>query len=80
MGIPQSAESIAKRVAQMYNKPQVWVVQMDAEGNTINEWGSGRIAQRDAGINYKHISACINGKRKTASGFFWKRKETLATT
>ena len=58
-----------------FNRPRIYVEQYDVNGVLIREWPSARIANREAGINYKHISACINGKRKTAGGFFWKRKE-----
>lgn len=46
------------------------VLQYDIKGNYIQEFENAR----QTGINYKHISACCLGKRKTAGGYIWKYK------
>ncbi len=46
------------------------ILQYDKQGNYIQEFENTR--QTD--INYKHISACCLGKRKTAGGYIWKYK------
>lgn len=40
--------------------------------DTGEEFISARKADASTGVNYKHISACCNGKRKTAGGFKWE--------
>ena len=30
-------------------------------------------AERQTGVNYSHISECLNGKRKTAGGYHWAK-------
>jgi hypothetical protein len=52
------------------------VLQYDKQGNFIKEWRSGQEAEiyySDRKINVS-ISACCNGKQKTAFGFTWKFK------
>lgn len=34
---------------------------------------SAREAERETGVSYKRISACLNGRQETAGGFHWKR-------
>jgi hypothetical protein len=43
-------------------------------GNIINEFPSTMEVERQLGIGQTHISACCNGKRKTAYGYFWRYK------
>jgi hypothetical protein len=58
--------------AAHFNKPRKSVEQYTDQGVYIQRWDSARIANRAINVNYKHISACIHGKRKTAGGFIWK--------
>jgi hypothetical protein len=48
------------------------VIQYDKAKNKINDFPNAREAQRITGINYKHISSCCLGKRKTHGGYIWK--------
>jgi hypothetical protein len=48
------------------------IIQYDKTYNKINEFTNAREAQRITGINYKHISSCCLGKRKTHGGYIWK--------
>lgn len=52
------------------------VIQHDLQGKFVKQWNSAREIQRQLSINYRHISACCLGKRKTAGGFIWKFKDT----
>lgn len=62
-----------EKVAVKLSKP---VFQIDKITNeVITEYPSAAEAVRQTGFNYKHISACCNGKRKTAGGFKWQYKE-----
>ena len=47
------------------------VSQYSLEGKFIKTYPSVREAERQTGINNTSISACCNGKRKTAGGFIW---------
>lgn len=58
-----------KKVAEKLSKP---VVQMDLHGNVIKTFPSLMEITRQLGYNFKNISACCLGKRKTAHGFKWK--------
>ena len=48
------------------------IIQYDKLNNKINEFVNAREAKRITGINYKHISECCLGKRKTTGGYIWK--------
>ena len=37
---------------------------------------STRAAWRATGVNYCHISECVNGKRSSAGGYHWEKEET----
>jgi group I intron endonuclease len=50
------------------------VEQYNLEGVKINEYISINEAARQTGIRVADISACCNGKQKTAFGFIWKFK------
>lgn len=51
------------------------VLQFDLNGNFIKEYPSAYQVERDNGFNHSYISACCNGKYKTAYGHKWKYKE-----
>lgn len=51
------------------------VQQYNLNNELITEYPNARIAAtKITGINYKHISSCCLGKRKTHGGFIWKYK------
>jgi hypothetical protein len=62
----------ARRVAQCDPKT----------GEIISVYDSMAMAQKATGINIRHISNCIHGRQKTASGYIWKRirEESTCTT
>ncbi|MDV3636725.1 hypothetical protein CMU84_16350 [Elizabethkingia anophelis] len=51
--------------------------QFDLKGSLIESFECARDAYRKRGFSYKAISACINGRRKTYSGYVWKLKESV---
>lgn len=50
------------------------VLQFNKNGSFIKEWISAKDVEINEGINYKNISACCRGKRKSAGGYIWKFK------
>ena len=64
-----------ERVDRMrHTSKNIPVLQYDKDGNLLGEWESMAIAGRALHIFLGDISRCCNGKRKTAGGFLWKRK------
>ena len=50
------------------------VYQYDLLGNFIKEWDCLSEVQRHLNILVTHITACCNGRQKTAGGYIWKRR------
>ncbi len=69
-----SADVKSGRMKKCNNKA---VIQMDLNGNLIAEYHSISEAGRVIGLALTNISACCNGKQKTAGNFKWKHKEEL---
>lgn len=61
-----------KRVAEKLSQK---VIQLDLNDNVLNEFESMHQAERETGINATSISACCNGKRKSAGGYKWRRRK-----
>ena len=51
------------------------VYQYSLDGRLINEYASTKEAKAMTGVDCGHISACCNGKRKTAGAFIWRYDE-----
>jgi len=51
------------------------IVQYDKNLNKIKEYHSISEADRQTGIDFRNISAVLNGKRKTTGGFIWRFKD-----
>lgn len=47
------------------------IIQYTKDGEFVKEWASMAEADRN-GFNFKNISACCRGKRKTHHGYIWK--------
>ena len=60
-----------KRVAEKLSQK---VIQLDLDDNILNVFKSMRQAERETEIDATSISACCNGKRKSAGGYKWRRK------
>ena len=51
------------------------ILQLDREGNIINEWRSATYAAKKLGLNQGNIWSVINGDRNTCGGFKWEIKK-----
>lgn len=51
------------------------VKQYDLQGNLLNEWKSPKDAVEGTNTSSSALSACLNGKGKTAGGFLWSYGE-----
>ena len=57
-------------------KPKIRaIVQLDLNGNFIDEYSQVKLAAQVTKTNQTHISSCCTGKRKSAGGFRWMYKE-----
>ena len=52
------------------------VLQFTLDGEFIREWPSAMECERN-GFDQSNVSACCNGRIKSAYGYIWKYKETL---
>ncbi len=59
-----------KAVSDKLKKP---ISQYDLDGNLIKIWDSTKSARDFYNVGGSGISACLNGKNKTALGFIWKK-------
>lgn len=48
------------------------VIQLDKNGNTMKEYPSRIVAERETGIDARDIGAVCSGARKTAGGYKWR--------
>lgn len=55
------------------------VVQLDLNGNYIDEYPSVTEAGERTSTGHTHISSCCNNKRKTAGGYIWVKKSNYET-
>ena len=60
-----------KRVAEKLSQK---VIQLDLNGNVLNEFESMVQAGQETGVSRSNISSCCNGKLKSAGGYKWRRK------
>ena len=60
-----------KRAAEKLSQK---VIQLDLNDNVLNEFESMHQAEQETGVFATSISACCNGKRKSAGGFKWRKK------
>ena len=60
-----------KRVAEKLSQK---VIQLDLNGNVLNEFESMVQAGQETGVSRSNISSCCNGKLKSAGGFKWRKK------
>lgn len=55
------------------------VKQFDLQGNLLNEWQSPKAASEGTNTSPSALSACLNGKGKTAGGFLWSYNYEINT-
>ena len=60
-----------KRAAEKLSQK---VIQLDLNGNVLNEFESMVQAGQETGVSRSNISSCCNGKRKSAGGYKWMKK------
>lgn len=48
------------------------VIQLDDKGNVIKEYPSRIVAERETGIDARHIGSVCSGRRKSAGGYKWR--------
>ena len=53
------------------------VFQFSKTGEFIREWCSVCEIDRQLGFDFRNVSACCLGKRKSAYGYIWKYKEVV---
>lgn len=63
-------ENPKKAVCHKHNITST-VKQYDLQGNLLNIWKSSKDAAKGTNTSYSALSACLNGKGKTAGGFLW---------
>lgn len=76
-GIKQSLESKQKKRIVMRNHKNMSkpVIQYTINGEFVKEWPSLHEITRVCGFDFKNISACCLGKKKTSHKYIWKYKE-----
>ena len=60
-----------KRAAEKLSQK---VIQLDLNGNVLNEFESMVQAGQETGVSRSNISSCCNGKLKSAGGYKWRKK------
>ena len=55
-------------------KRSIPILQLTKDGTFVKEWPSLREAERQLGIAYSSIGACLKGRLKHAGGFVWRYK------
>lgn len=53
----------------------ITILQISSDGEVISEFNSLSSASKSTGIDRKGIRDTINGRQKTAGGFYWTKKE-----
>ena len=48
------------------------ILQLTKDGELVKEWQSACEAERQLGIAYSSIWACLKGRRESAGGFVWR--------
>ena len=72
------SEETKKKISESKKGVVSWnaqsVLQLDKEGNMINEWRSASDAANKLGLSQGNIWSVINGDRNTCGGFKWTLK------
>lgn len=66
--------SIAPAVQYSAENTSKSIYQVDSTGEIVAEFDSINSAERRTGINRKSIRDVLNGRQKTAGGYYWLRK------
>ena len=65
------------RKQRIGKRQRIKVNQYDLRGNFIKTWDSMTEIFTELNYNISHISDCCNGKRKSANGYLWTKKENI---
>ena len=70
IGVERTPEWLANlsKAKEKYRKP---VIQLDLQGNEIRRFESVSAAVRTLGLHKSALSACLNGRARTAGGYKW---------
>lgn len=68
---PAYPEQAYVRMKDVLAKP---VSQYSKDGVLISNFDSISDASKETGVNFAHISGCINGRNKSAGGYLWVLK------
>jgi len=72
----ENLEYGTREVASGKSNPRAMViVQLSMDGEFVREWGCGMDIKRELGFNPGSVSLCVHGKKKSAYGFVWRKKE-----
>lgn len=70
-------EETRKKMSEIHFKKEIFQIDLNT-GQIIMEFQSLMEVQRQLGYEIGNLSKCCNGKRKTAYGYIWKYKESVA--
>lgn len=72
----ENLEYGTREVASGKSNPRAMgIVQFGLDGEFVREWGCGMDIKRELGFNPGSVSLCVHGKKKSAYGFVWRKKE-----
>lgn len=66
-------DHLTKKMDNFLSRVSQQITQYDLKGTRVCIYPSIREASRTTGFNKSTLSACLNGRLKTANGFFWQR-------
>ena len=70
IGVERTPEWLANlsKAKEKYRKP---VIQLDLQGNELRRFESVSAATKELGLQKSALSACLNGRARTAGGYKW---------
>jgi hypothetical protein len=68
----KSGKPIDASIKSIYH-PEYKIGQCSLDGELIYTYTVIREAERNTGVSHSSISKCLNGDRKSAGGFIWKK-------
>ena len=66
-------DDLAQKMDKYLSKVSQQITQYDRKGVRVSLYPSIKEASRITGFNKSTISACLNGRLRTANGFFWQK-------
>lgn len=56
-------------------KKAIPIIQLAENGKQVAEYWSIKQAAEKTGFRYEKIMMCVNGKKQTYKGFYWRKKQ-----